>query len=507
MMGTLCLISSSVTICVYFCSRELCDRPYDVSLLSIHNHLYRSRDGSIRSKTSWDSENTLKNDVPQLRRPDGTYGITGPYWSSEDALLEKPIDISSIQYPVPARVKPELKLSTNFATDNTEYMSGSVTSPNTERPTDERTMPSDPAPFTSTAPTSGVANNSEQPNFVAELAGAAETQQSPTNSGHRRNKSSFSSLRKKLPKSLPVSLPLSADPQIKALSNANIYYDLERKAEKEFLSPRIPQTSQDARSQQQQQQSQSNTLLPSETSKHQSCPTIQSGSMNQQEERSFTMSSADAPEVVPGQEQPQKVQRPSTAHFEPPPPGSSSRQSNYQGSLLSVPSTPVMHSITRPLSTAGVVPTEQQQRQHAERLRQYPPRHYSSINIGSRRQSQVPYQFETSQVPRHLKSQSQYHGSFSHFNYPLRHNIGTVPRRHDVEIIYPSTRRKRSSTYGGIGSVTPLDSIKESRASFDEVPVSSSGTNENTGAGHGHIINENTYRGTNWTSMRNSSSG
>lgn len=383
-------------------------------------------------------------------------------------------------------------------------MPGSVASPNAERPTDERTVPSDPPSFTLTVPAPRTTNNNGQPDFIAELAGAPETQESPTKYGHKRNKSSFSSLRKKLPKSLPISLPLSADPQIKALSNANIYHDLEKKAEKEFLSPRIPEAGQNARSQ--QQLSQSNTLLSNETSKHQSCPNIQTRPVKHQDERTFTMSSADAPEVVPGQ-QPQKVQRPSTAHFDQPFPESSTRHSHYPGSLRSVPSTPVMNSITRPLSTAGVVPTEQQQRQHAERLRQYPPRHYSSINMGSRRQSQHPYQFETSQIPRHLKSQSQHHGSFSHFKYPLRHNIGTVPRRHDVEIIYPSTRRKRSSTYGGIGSVTPLDSIKESRASFDEVPVSSSGTNENTGAGHGHIINENTYRGTNWTSMRNSSSG
>lgn len=418
------------------------------------------------------------------------------------------MDVSAIQYPTPARLKPELKLSTNFGTENAEYMSGSVNSPNNEKPADERTVPSDPAFFSSTVGAPQTANNNNnngQSNIIAELSGAIETQNSPTKNGHKRNKSSFSSLRKKLPKSLPTSVPLSADPQIKALSNANIYYDLERKAEKEFLSPRIPETSQNARPQ--QQLLQQNTFLSSEMSKHQSCPAIQSGSMNQQEERTFTMSSADAPEVVPGQQQPQKVQRPSTAHFEPSMHESSTRHSNYPGSLRSVPSTPVMHSITRPLSTAGVVPTEQQQRQHAERLRQYPPRHYSSIGIGSRRKSQVPYQFETSQMPRHLKSQSHYNGSFSHFNYPLRHNIGTVPRRHDVEIIYPSTRRKRSSTYGGIGSVTPLDSIKESRASFDEVPVSSPGANENTGAGHGHIINENTYRGTNWTSMRNSSSG
>lgn len=77
-----------------------------------------------------------------------------------------------------------------------------------------------------------------------------------------------------------------------------------------------------------------------------------------------------------------------------------------------------------------------------------------------------------------------------------------------MEIVYPSTRRSRSSTYGGIGSIVPLDSILESRASFDEVPgcVSPDDNGVGTGAGVGvgigvgaHLIDGNTYRGTNWT--------
>lgn len=78
-----------------------------------------------------------------------------------------------------------------------------------------------------------------------------------------------------------------------------------------------------------------------------------------------------------------------------------------------------------------------------------------------------------------------------------------MPRRNDVEIIYPSTRRSRSSTYGGTG-IVPLDSILESRASFDEVPGCMSpderGASIGVGVGVGaHIIDGNTYRGTNWT--------
>lgn len=57
----------------------------------------------------------------------------------------------------------------------------------------------------------------------------------------------------------------------------------------------------------------------------------------------------------------------------------------------------------------------------------------------------------------------------------------------------------------------PLDSIIESRASFDEVPGCVSADDNGAGAGAAdagarisvgaHIIDENTYRGANWTSM------
>lgn len=479
-------------------------------MLGIYNQPHRSRDGSIRSKTSWDSENTLKNDILYIRRPDATYGGQGRYWPSDDEPnFEKSAEVPNIQQPAPVRSKPQLKLNTKLASEATEVVPGSAISPSgttAERSIDERSVPSDPVSRTSTVLTSRTSSDNGHSSFIAELPGAPEVPQIPAKYSHQRNKSSLSSLRKLLPKSLPISVPLSADPQIKALSNPNIYFDLEKQAEKAFLSPKPSEPAQNPPSPQKPQptQSQSSSF---DVSKHRSCPNMQTGHTQNQEGRSLTMSSADAPEVVPGQ-QPQKVQRPDTTQFNPPLLRHSTNHSHYPGSLHSVPSMPVEHSITRPLSTAGVVPTEQQQQQHAERLRRHTSRRYSTI--GSRRQSQAFYQFEPSQMPRHLQGQSQYRRPFSHFNYPIRHNIGTVPRRHDVEIIYPSTRRTRSSTYGGISSIAPLDSIKESRASFDEVPghtASGSGSDDSPGAGRGRIIYENTYRGANWTSMPSSSSG
>ena len=442
------------------------------------------------------------------RRPDATYGGQGRYWQSdEEPILEKPTEIPSIQLPAPVQTKPQLKLNTSFSLEGAEECPGSSISPSgmtAERSTDEGTIPSAPVSRTSTVFTSRTADDNGQASFIAELPGAPEVPQIPAKYSHKRNKSSLSSLRKLLPKSPPTSLPLSADPQIKALSTPNIYFDLQRQAENGFLSPEPSEPFQNSSSPQKPKPAESSSF---DVSKHQSCPNIQTHLAENQEKRTSTMSSADAPEVVPGQ-QPQKVQRPNTTQFNPPLFQRSTDYSHCPGSLRSVHSTPGMHSITRPLSTAGVVPTAQQQQQHAERLRRHTSRRYSTM--GSRRQSQAFYQLEPSQMPRQLQNKSQYRRPVSHFNYPIRHNIGTVPRRHDVEIIYPSTRRTRSSTYGGISSAAPLDSIKESRASFDEVPghaAPGSGSDNTIGAGHGRIINENTYRGTNWTGMPSSSSG
>lgn len=93
----------SLTICVFFCARELCDRPYDISLLGVykqHQHQQQqqqspNRDESIFSNTSWESESTLKNDVVCLcRHPDGS--TCQP----------------SVKHSAPTRPKPALTLNT-----------------------------------------------------------------------------------------------------------------------------------------------------------------------------------------------------------------------------------------------------------------------------------------------------------------------------------------------------------------------------------------------------------
>lgn len=473
------------------------------------------------SNSSWDSESTLKNEALYFcRRPGAPYAGQGLHWS-DDIVVEKPAMVPSIQQPAPVRAKPQLKLSTTLAPKAAEITNGSAVSPN-------GTIPSDTVSRTSTVLTSRTANEHGQAPFIAELPGAPDAPHIPAQFGHKREKSSMSSLRKFLPKSLPISLPLLADPQIRALSNPNVYFDREKRAEKVFLS----QSSESVQSSISPSKPQPARSASTETPKHQSCPAIQSDSSQNKEQRTMTMSSDNAPEVVSGP-QPQRVQTSNIAQFNSnnQPLHRTVHHPHHPAYLHSAHSTSSMHSIhTRPLSSAGILPPDrsyQHHHQQPDRFRRHSSRHYS--NMGPRRQRHM-YQYEASQMPRLLQSQSpsqaQYQRPLSHLNfhnYPIWHNIGTVPRRNDVEIIYPSTRRSRSSTYGGISSALPLDSIKESRASFDEVPGHANGQDHGNGYGHAasgsedstgrtssgtmrQLLDENTYRGTNWT-MPGSGSG
>lgn len=75
--------------------------------------------------------------------------------------------------------------------------------------------------------------------------------------------------------------------------------------------------------------------------------------------------------------------------------------------------------------------------------------------------------------------------------------LSAVSRRSDVEIIYPSTRRARSSTHGGQSG--PLSCILEStdpRSSVDSRRVSAAVSDIRR-----NVIDQSTYRGANRTSI------
>jgi hypothetical protein len=77
--------------------------------------------------------------------------------------------------------------------------------------------------------------------------------------------------------------------------------------------------------------------------------------------------------------------------------------------------------------------------------------------------------------------------------------MGPAWRRNDVEVIYPSTRRPRSSTCGGIASLGhgTLDSIRETGSSVDEARTAVTFDDQ----GRRTVLDRNTYRGANRTSM------
>ncbi|RJE22274.1 hypothetical protein PHISCL_05366 [Aspergillus sclerotialis] len=423
-------VVSFVTICIFFCSRELCDRPYDISLLGVYKQHQTTRDESIFSNTSWDSENTLKNDVLCLcRHSDAT---PGPYWLSSNGNIEEtPTYKPSVKHPMPMHPTPLLTIDTDRGSE-------CALSPS-------ETLNTDPYPVSrsSTLLISPTLNRPQAPGRVAELPATPELQAMSPKHTHKRAKSSLSSLKKYIPKSFPISLPLSADPQIRELSDPNLRRDHERQPPKGLNLQKVNSQVQPASG---VQPPASSSTTPTQTSDNR--------------RRSATVSSADAPEVltpeteppVPSipsphtQSQPQ-IQRTSISLHHPHRPN----YTPYPRSQFSVPNPPPIH---RALNSHP--PTE---------LRRQPTR---------RRQSLV-YSFEPPQnLPRHTQSQHHPHYYNRRRIEPSRNfSYSHRTRRNDVEIIYPSTRPARSSTYGGgMGSGGRLDSIKEvSRGSIHEGAV------------------------------------
>ncbi|KAL4974409.1 hypothetical protein BDW66DRAFT_161323 [Aspergillus desertorum] len=190
-----------LTVCLYFCSRELCKRPYDVSLLGVYSHQCSSRDGSILSASTLYSQKGLGHDILCVcRHSDVTY-YRAPYRTPSDdggSWESRP----SIPQLAPIRSTSFLRFSPDQEAE-AEYLSETI--------------------FSRRASTSTAQDRFQpQEQALPELPGANLRPQSI----HTRNQSSFSSLRRFLPKSLPVSVPLSSDPQIRALAEATAHIDL-----------------------------------------------------------------------------------------------------------------------------------------------------------------------------------------------------------------------------------------------------------------------------------------
>ncbi|RAL07002.1 uncharacterized protein BO97DRAFT_400987 [Aspergillus homomorphus CBS 101889] len=442
-------IVSFISLCLYFGFRRLCGRPYDVSLLGVYKRQPSISvcDDSILSSWSTESDNSLKHDIYYVcRRPDITYG-RGLYMSSSDNTIQMS---TSIEYPTIVHQKSHPGFEAEYDSDTVDLLSGTTLSP---QETFTRKLPgvmtsSDLLSRASRTPTMATLHSygdHHKQSAPVELPGAPLSK-----SGHTRQKSSVSSLRRLLPKLF--SQPLSADPQIRALADSNTEVDVEKEARmverpptpKKEYAPGHPLASAPVEK-----------PLPAITAENLKTEAYQPGARALP--RSATMNSADAPEVlVP---EPLNVRRSNTSQTAPVP---RSTYTPYQA-----PFTPILpRSATRPAfnqasSYRGVpIDREMASRQNSRR--------------GNRRESQL-YQFDSSQIPRHTQSQHQPHQNPYGRRWYQEHNrrMSSATRGNDAELGYSNPRRPRSNTYGGLASApSRLDSIRETGTSVDESPES-----------------------------------
>ncbi|PLB43151.1 hypothetical protein P170DRAFT_481102 [Aspergillus steynii IBT 23096] len=444
-----------ITVCLYFCSRELSERPYDVSLLGVYKHPRATRDGSFISSSTLQSDSTLKSDIYYVcRRPDVTYG-TRDYQFSPNDVSEKSNWPSVLQHPTPIHPRPHLTLDVDPGSENSDVLSGSTISPNgtLSRRSPGGSTINDLSSIcrTPTGVTSTVIHDPFwQPPPLFELPDGSG---STSTSTHKRQKSSLSSLRRLLPKTFPLSLPLSADPQIRALADPNVPRDVEKQIEPE--NTKDPKDGLQSQPEYFPKESSASSLVASN-------PDPPKPSLP----RSMTTNSAEAPEAVI----PEKVDvhRSNTTQTGP-------IQTVYQHhpKFTSVPISPLtLHPLNRaPSHRASVVEPDRIANRH-------------SMRHSDRRRSQR--QFEPVQVPRYTRSQHLPQTRWSKRGRAEPRRMWSQSRRNDAEVNYPSTRRSRSSTCGGFSS-GHLDCIRETGTSIDEP--------------RGDIFSDNSYRGTSRTSM------
>ncbi|KAJ5775573.1 uncharacterized protein N7511_000584 [Penicillium nucicola] len=506
-------VVSMVTVCTMYCARELCDRPYDVSLLGIYRRQEVLRDGSILSGNSWDSEETLKNEILYLCRQHDGNG-TGYSWSA-DPIANRVNCHPSIRHPAPVRLRPQLRVNTDPGSTYGEIVSGTTISPEdtmTRISPGSQSLASEfyPISRTSTMMTSQTGN--ELRALLSDTPVPKVPMIPKEYVGHKRQKSSLSSLRRFLPRSFPLSLPLSSDPQIRALADPNAASDVE----KQVVTPNSMPKNAPQPTTLQVNGSQSQDVSPISPAQEPSLQ-IQKKDRSEGHIRTMTMNSADAPEVVPSAPKtPPKVRRSQTAC--PMPATRNPHYPHHQQAFLTGPQQPRKYPQSRRASgTPMQMPMNMHMSQHG-----HPPMRRSTTaqpTTNYHYPSRSPsYHFDPSQMPRHSYSlsQSPYHPSQSHPHLQQQYimpqstrwtsqrrfdpnrSMPPTPRRNDVELVYPSTRRPRSTTHGGVNG--PLSCIMETvsnpRASVDEVQ----GGGISFG-GEGGGMDQTTYRGANRTSI------
>ncbi|KAL4793371.1 hypothetical protein BDV19DRAFT_229043 [Aspergillus venezuelensis] len=409
-------VISFITICLYFCSRELCERPYDVWLLGVYHHKRRSQDGSILSASTLNSDKSSKRDLLCVcRHSDLTYGQV-PYIKTRNS--EKYGTVPGLQ--VPAQVRPTSFLDVSPVSDAEAECLSKTTVASGPR-SDVFSSSVFRTPSTLTTQSSLPAQNEALPELPS-----ANFQRA---SKHTRNKSSGSSLRRFLPRSLPASLPLSSDPQIRALAEANARVNLEKQEpkeeehESEESKPPAPPT----------------VSPPPPPKGEKSCINSQTTERTTTSlPKSSSMSSADAPEVVTPA--PLNIHRSNTAH--------------------TAPISPTDNLTLTPWDTLLRPNRPHPLRMNTMHIPQWPG------------QSSGQFEQAYTQMPHYIQNQ-RFPGTVNR-NRNSRHL-----RRNETEIIRhyqkPGARRPRSPTFGNISIASVpghLDCIRETGASIDELPGS-----------------------------------
>ncbi|KAF9885644.1 hypothetical protein FE257_012735 [Aspergillus nanangensis] len=453
-----------ITVCLYFCAREICDRPYDVSLLGVYKPKEHSCDDSIFSSSSVETENSLKPDIIHVyERPDDFYRRR-LYLSSSDNSIQKSY-APTLQYPAPICTTAQFNFSPDHESERAEILSGSSPSPiDTLR---EGSIFPDVGSISRT-PTTATSTTCPDPNTQHPIPELPSRLGSLSDPCHKRQKSSVSvsSIRRFLPKVFPFNLPLSLDPQIRALSDPSVPHDVEKQSDPGFTneSPNVQLSSPS----EEKQVAAPSIDLPEPV------PTLEVSSLQDHRPhrpappRTMTMNSANAPEVVVSLPRSRNPPRVNTSYTVPNP---------RHPQLVYRPVPP------NPLAWHPVNPTP---KRRASSFEPVAITRQAARRASSRRHSQA-YQFENSQIPRYTRSQyhpQAHYGSYSRNPRRMR----SLASRNDVEILYPSTRRPRSTTCGGVGIPGVLDSIRETGPSVDGCPDND-------------IDDETTYRGTTRTSI------
>ncbi|KAJ5280252.1 hypothetical protein N7478_005624 [Penicillium angulare] len=475
-------IVSLVTVCTLYCARELCDRPYDVSIIGIYRRPMLLKDGSIFSGHSWDSDETLRNEILNLCRQHDGKAAEEPW--SVDPLANKVRCHPSIRHPAPICLRPQLRVNTDQGSQYGEIASGTTASPDDTFPRISpggQTLSDFFFPISRTSTVLTAQTSSESRNLLSDFPVPKVPAIPKQYTSHKRGKSSLSSLKRFFPKNLPFSLPLSSDPQIRALADPNAASDVE----KQVVTPSMRDNPPEAVSQ-----------TPVSTTVNQPTNTVTKEQPSKPEghNRTMTMNSADAPEVVVQKPEPVKVKRSQTATASFAPTQISIHHPHHPNYVPLPPSSRPYSQSCRKNSSPLPFPTDSNTNRRTN-ARKLPTMHHPVRS--------TTYQFDNS-IPRH--TQSQYQPQYiapparwaSFHTFDPRQAGAAVPRRNDVEVIYPSTRRPRSSTNGGLNG--PLSCIMESastpRASVDESKMKA-GTPEPTR----NVIDQMTYRGANRTSL------